>query len=175
MRLSIYYFTLIPRSGNYFFHGTPGAVSNFGATVNKPWGNPASEGMGLVIKLLKHLFSLSVDALKVMDKLPVLSRRTMLQIFKHRGAEIGIAAVGPQVAADRAAAFVKELARICLGNRRVIYGHACSQRSKINDIFVLMIRMPVDAADAPAIRTDRSTGILLAFVHGYNQAGDFTG
>ena len=79
----------------------------------------------------------------------------------------------PQLAADRAALFSEELAWIGISHTLMVGWHFRIKCSKIHNIFMLMIGMPVDTADAPASRTDRSASALLGCAHRQDEGCHF--
>ena len=125
-----------------------------------------------------------VDFLQPCDKCPVLTGRKGLDTIEKGRTEKPVAAVRSQGAPQSAALFPEELAGLGVQDVFPVVRRSFPQRVKIDDVTLIMVRMPVHATNPHTVRTD---GRRMLFYEGtqrldrigsllgeFSQSGHFT-
>ncbi len=107
-----------------------------------------------VSKCGDEAFPFPVDLLQSCDKCPVLAGRKGLDTIEEGRTEKPVAAVRSQGATQSAALLSQELAGLGVRDVFPVVRRSFPQRVKIDDITLIMVRMPVQAADPLTVRTD---------------------
>jgi hypothetical protein len=111
-------------------------------------------------KCAEHFLPFACDVLKRTDEFSIFYCRFILHIFEKGGAEIPVATVRPQSALYCASMLAEELAGLWIPPVFFIKRKLPAECVDINDVLMLMVGVPVYAADLLAGWTDSFCELL---------------